>query len=337
MKVLKDARLTVCCGQHYCDICLTQWLQKQRTCPHCRKNNFQSVLNLEKIREINEFRIRCINHWKGCEWIGELGALKEHVNVEHPKRCSFLEVKCTNYGYKREGIGHMIGHGAIGFGAINYGVTGRHVITCEVKLTRQTCGEAMLISLLVDHKQNECKYRQFKCTYCGCVDTYDAIAGTGCIRNQNSVIVSPFGNHYTECGYYPIQCPNKCGKKDIKRKVVTNHQEICPLKLLYCHLCSQEVLRKNMEHHLRTACDFRNCTCMYCGIVGTRAFITGKTLFSQYSSPYHYDECAHYPMGCPNKCGSGIIIRKDMKAHRQTCPLERLNCPFRTVGCTDMI
>ena len=51
--VLKDARLTACCGQHFC---LTQWLNGQgggnKACPHGRKKDFISILNLEKIREI---------------------------------------------------------------------------------------------------------------------------------------------------------------------------------------------------------------------------------------------------------------------------------------------
>ena len=47
----------------------------------------------------------------------------------------------------------------------------------------------------------------------------------------------------------------------------------------------------------------------------------------------HYDQCEQYPLQCPNKCGAENIKRKDMKTHRETCPLEPLNCPFQQVGC----
>ena len=43
MKVLRDPRLTECCGQHYCDFCLKKWLVSNKTCPHCRKKDFQSI------------------------------------------------------------------------------------------------------------------------------------------------------------------------------------------------------------------------------------------------------------------------------------------------------
>ena len=91
MKILRDARLTECCGQHYCDSCLTQWLRRKRTCPYCRKADLQSMLNKEKIREINELRIRCTNREKGCAWVGELGALKGHL--ESDKGCGYEIVK----------------------------------------------------------------------------------------------------------------------------------------------------------------------------------------------------------------------------------------------------
>ena len=78
-KVLRDARLTECCGQHFCDSCLTNWLKRQKTCPHCRKFRFQSMINKERIRDIKELRIRCTNREEGCDWVGEMGVLEDHL------------------------------------------------------------------------------------------------------------------------------------------------------------------------------------------------------------------------------------------------------------------
>ena len=97
MKVLRDARLTECCGQHYCDSCLRKWLEKNKTCPQCRKKDFQNMLNREKIREINEFKVRCTNKEKGCKWVGELGALKHHL--ESDNGCDYVMVICSNTAY----------------------------------------------------------------------------------------------------------------------------------------------------------------------------------------------------------------------------------------------
>ena len=50
------------------------------------------------------------------------------------------------------------------------------------------CGEVMERCHLTHHQKNECLYRQYECEYCGHVDTYDAIAGSGKIGNEGSRI-----------------------------------------------------------------------------------------------------------------------------------------------------
>ena len=238
MKVLRDAQLTVCCGHHYCETCLEQWLtskthEGKKTCPHCRKENFQSFPNKEKIREINEFKIRCSHRGKGCEWVGELGALKEHL--ESDKGCGYVVVRCTSGAYKRISIW---------------------------ALQQMTCGVAMERCNLANHQNKECVYRQCRCQYCGYTDTYDAIAGSGKIRNSCSNIGSP-NNHLSECTDYPLDCPNECGEKNIKRKNMKRHQESCPLEPLDCpfkhvgctaakmvHKDKDSHCQENMQEHL---------------------------------------------------------------------------------------
>ena len=97
MKVLRDARLSECCGQHYCDSCLKKWLGVDRSCPQCRKKVFQSILNKAMIREIKEFKVRCTHKEKGCKWVGELGALKDHL--ESDNGCGYVMVTCSNTAY----------------------------------------------------------------------------------------------------------------------------------------------------------------------------------------------------------------------------------------------
>ena len=47
----------------------------------------------------------------------------------------------------------------------------------------------------------------------------------------------------------------------------------------------------------------------------------------------HYAQCEKYPMHCPNSCSKEVILRQDMPSHRQQCPLEPVECPFREAGC----
>ena len=223
MKVLRDARLTECCGQHFCDSCLTTWLQQQKTCPHCRKENFVSIINKEKIREINELRIRCTNSKKGCDWVGELGALIDHKKSES-NGCGYVTVQCTNVG--------------------------RHKTGCILRMERR---------FLTNHKENECKYRPYTCEHCGYKDTYKGIA-IGYKKKRTTKLYLPFredtesSSHYSTCDQYPLKCPNECGETNIKRRDMKGHRDICPLEPLDCPFkdvgCTKKIQRKDMKEHM---------------------------------------------------------------------------------------
>ena len=305
MKVLRDARLTECCGQHYCDSCLKKWLVRNKTCPQCRKKDFQSILNKAMIREINEFKVHCTNKTKGCKWVGQLGGLKYHL--ESDNGCGYVVVTCSN-------------HASIY--AIFLGI----------------CGTTMERRHLTHHQKNECLYRQYTCKHCGYIDTYDAIAGSAKIRNEGSKIRGG-RNHYCECVEYPLDCPNECGEENIKRKDMEEHKEICPFEAIVCpfsEICNKDniILRKDIEDH-KKECDFRPYQCEHCGHNATYLSMSGKGQFGTLPpGPNHYDECEQYPLQCPNKCGAENIKRKDMKIHREICPLEAVVCPFQQVGCS---
>ena len=64
---------------------------------------------------------------------------------------------------------------------------------CEVEVERQ---------FLAAHEERECKFRQYKCEYCGYTVTYDAIAGSGEVIGRESEI-EPSKNHYSRCGNFP--------------------------------------------------------------------------------------------------------------------------------------
>ena len=98
------------------------------------------------------------------------------------------------------------------------------------------------------------------------------------------------------CGYIAVQCSNKCGVK------------------MKC---------KELKAHLGRQCSLRTIQCQYCNYEDTYQTITSK----------HYGECPHYPLPCPNKCGTTGIRRADMDYHRSRCELEPVECPFHEAGC----
>ena len=226
--VLKDARLTECCGQNFCDSCLTKCLKtKADVCPFCQQR-VKSIKNKEKIREINEFRIRCTYRKMKCNWVGKLEDIKRHL--EGVGGCSYVKVECPNKYHERS--------------------------------IERECGVLVQRRHLANHQKNECEYRQYKCGYCGHVDTYNAIAGTGRYRSRPLDLFS-LGSlflggrcHYEKCEDFPLKCPNKCGEEGIKRKDMAVHQGICPLEPLDCPFksvgCKITIRRKEMHNHTQT-------------------------------------------------------------------------------------
>ena len=224
--------------------------------------------------------------------MGELGCVQQHL--EQNSGCDFFEVKCVNYRY--------------------YSWPHPKVV-CGVRVERR---------FLTDHQKNECKYRQYTCEYCGHIDTYDAIAGTGSVR-ANQYLFGNMMNHYGKCAEFPIKCPNECGVTSLKRKDLKAHLGTCPLESISCPFsnCSLgSILRKDVETHIKV-CYYRPYTCEHCGTAGTYLSITIRE-----GSPCHYDTCDHYPIACPNKCGISEK-RKDMPTHQDTCPLQPTDCHSR--------
>ena len=303
-KVLREARLAECCGQHFCHSCLTQWFSSnsKKICPHCRTPRFQHVLNKEKIREIKKLRIRCSNVKKGCKWESELGDIKHHLESE--SGCQFVIVKCSNDAYKC------------------FSTALQHLV-CGVEIERQH---------LATHKENDCEYRRCTCQYCGYVDIHDAITGSGTLKKKDSN-VKGFGNHHSTCEKFPLKCVNECGKEDIKREDMQSHRNVCPLEKTKCpfHVCCRaDILRQDMESH-KKECDFRPHSCKYCGHVGAFYTMSGRGKSRRLKvNPSHYEVCKYYPLDCINGCGEMRIKRKDMSAHCNTCPLQPLDCPLGT-------
>ena len=102
-KVIREPHLAVCCGHHFCESCLNRWFvtrharrRPKESCPHCRAKGeeFLHVINKGLRNEINQLKIKCSNHAEGCQWTGELEALKAHLKSD--KGCGFVIIRCPN-------------------------------------------------------------------------------------------------------------------------------------------------------------------------------------------------------------------------------------------------
>ena len=226
-KVLREPHLAVCCGQHFCESCLNRWFNQHRkqSCPHCRAEGkeFSHVINKGLRSEINQLKVKCSNHGKGCKWTGELGALKTHL--ESDKGCGFVVVRCPNQCRERRSFS-------------------------IVKLIQRKD--------LDKHLKTECDLRPYQCEHCGYKDTYHEITGKGYSSARRSWLSDFINNsHYGKCPEFPLTCPNKCGAMRIKRKNVNSHRSECPQEPVECPFveagCKEDLRRCRLEGHMTSS------------------------------------------------------------------------------------
>ena len=74
--------------------------------------------------------------------------------------------------------------------------------------------------------------------------------------------------------------------------------------------------RQYLSDHVETKCPRRTVTCQYCCSLTEHQFIEG----------HHKTHCRKIPTPCPNDCGIGDMPREDVLEHRNTCPLEIIQC-----------
>ena len=132
----------------------------------------------------------------------------------------------------------------------------------------------------------------------------------GCIWEDE--LGSLDGHVESNCGFVEIDCPKGCKIK---------------------------LLRDKMSDHIRDSCLCRDYSCEHCQKKGTYHTITGEC--GEFGPCWkhgkgHYSTCQQYPVQCPNEC-SKTIKRGEVSIHRESCPLEHVECSFSEVGCQEQL
>ena len=93
LSVLRDPHLTSCCGNHFCQSCITRIKDDGNPCPLCQERNFTTMLNKSISRKIRELTIHCPNKTEGCQWTGIIRDVESHLDGENG--CGYVIVECT--------------------------------------------------------------------------------------------------------------------------------------------------------------------------------------------------------------------------------------------------
>ena len=84
------------CGHYLCYACRGRLLASGKAaCPECREPNGAKDARLNKHlqRQVSNLKVRCQHHEVGCQWVGELLYLKEHLDPLL-RRCGFILLLC---------------------------------------------------------------------------------------------------------------------------------------------------------------------------------------------------------------------------------------------------
>ena len=112
--------------------------------------------------------------------------------------------------------------------------------------------------------------------------------------------------HMTSCGFTLLPCPNRCLKSN---------------RLLF------QLLRKDLERHVKEECPKRQYECLHCQEAGE--------YWERMTT--HLEECPMKEVPCPKRRCNVHIARRNLAEHRQECQFEMVPCKFATIGCEEEV
>ena len=109
LELLREPQQTDCCG-HHLSVEVAQRLQGEgKPCPVCQKPHSTTHPDLFHKRRMQQSIVRCTCRKSGCDWVGELGNLEDHV-IKCPKRL-WQCVYCAFSGLREVEEDHLSGCG----------------------------------------------------------------------------------------------------------------------------------------------------------------------------------------------------------------------------------
>ena len=133
--LVDPVQTSYCCGNHLSRVAAEKLQAEGKPCPICKANALIAIDDPFFKRKVRQLKVRCSNKSAGCEWVGELGELDNHLkpgSVEGP--CHFVDVECP-----------------------------------------LQCGRRVKRRFINEHKSNHCVKRPFTCQHCDYKSSYEKV------------------------------------------------------------------------------------------------------------------------------------------------------------------
>ena len=177
-KVAREIHMTECCRRQVCLSCINPYYLNNQPCPHCQEKDF-SIMPLKKDnKKIANLGVNCREKEKGCEWIGKLKELDDHLHKEEdgceysPRECpkcrslvdrckmaNHLKESCLNRDYNCPHCGYQSTYDF---------VTRAHKPDCSnwpVPCPNQGCAVTCERNVMDYHKREGCQEQFIDCDY----------------------------------------------------------------------------------------------------------------------------------------------------------------------------
>lgn len=103
LQLLRAPEMVSCCGNKFCQPCISHVLSKSNRCPLRGQTNITTMADRQLARTLNSLEIHCAHYEEGCPWTGEMRMLEGHLNQQRGKPgpdwlkgCSYVTVKCKH-------------------------------------------------------------------------------------------------------------------------------------------------------------------------------------------------------------------------------------------------
>ena len=220
LNILTEPYQTSCCGKYICSNCKEEKESSKQPCPYCKNRIMRTFLDLNRQHMIHSLMVHCNYKKEGCTWSGRLAELNTHLNETKSKTVTVIE----------EGIAKKHEYSEHSYKKYN---------GCQyayIQCKNDSCKETIRRSEIKHHEDHMCPMRSFLCEYC----------------NQSQTKPS---FHYSLCGRYPVECPNKCQLTVPRDKLKSHMTTECPLQPFECEFswagCNEKLLKcQFVEHNL---------------------------------------------------------------------------------------
>ena len=187
--VLREPYLLDCCGYSFCKSCIEPIKAERKPCPLCAVQFTRYMPDKRLQRTLNDLQVYCAHKDEGCEWVGWLANIAEHLNVNpllERKRlsgCQLTSLECNHCRecfQRRELLNHETSvctqrpyscEYCRDFNSTFKDVTSNHLSVCPDRPVPcpNGCGSSLELKLLDNHLK-ECPLEVIECpfSYSGC-------------------------------------------------------------------------------------------------------------------------------------------------------------------------